>query len=196
MFFASADPHYFHWNINQYCGRGFSSVEEMNRTMVTRWNEVVTPKDTVFLLGDVGFADHDQLVDILKKLNGSKHLVIGNHDNKIRNLPALRHCFVNTDEIPEFPRIYMIKEITFHHREFVLSHFPLETWHGQHRGPRAKIHLHGHCHGNLARQHTIPNRWDVGVDCSARYGFKPFAPIPLDYFIKNFDPTPPSEVGK
>jgi len=51
--FFSADQHFGHSNIIKYCNRPFASVEEMDRVMVERWNARISPKDNVYLLGDV-----------------------------------------------------------------------------------------------------------------------------------------------
>ena len=57
---------------------GFSSVEEMDEHMVERWNAVVKPSDHVYHLGDVAMKRPD--LKIVKRLNGHKRLVFGNHD--------------------------------------------------------------------------------------------------------------------
>ena len=48
----TADLHLGHRNIIEYAGRPFGGVEEMNRTLIARWNEVVAGGDTVWVLGD------------------------------------------------------------------------------------------------------------------------------------------------
>ncbi len=79
MIFFSADHHFYHSNIIKYCGRPFLSVEEMNEKMVSRWNEVVQPDDTVYYLGD--FALANRAVEVFgPRLNGEKLLIMGNHD--------------------------------------------------------------------------------------------------------------------
>ena len=74
--------HYFHKNIIKYCERPFSGVDEMNRVLIQRHNETVGPDDEIVFVGDVGFFRHpDMLANILAKLNGTKILVLGNHDD-------------------------------------------------------------------------------------------------------------------
>ncbi len=55
---------YGHANIIKFCHRQFSSVEEMNYTLVKNWNQVVSPNDDVWHLGDValGSANVKQFV--------------------------------------------------------------------------------------------------------------------------------------
>jgi calcineurin-like phosphoesterase family protein len=78
-----SDTHFFHENIIQYCKRPFSSVEEMNEIMVDRWNAVVKPGDKVYHLGDVwmGPSIHEERAKLWARLNGSKRLIVGNHDD-------------------------------------------------------------------------------------------------------------------
>lgn len=52
----------------------FSSVEEIEREVVKRWNSVVSRKDTVYHLGDFGTPS------VIKKLNGKVTLICGNHE--------------------------------------------------------------------------------------------------------------------
>ena len=58
--------------------RAFSSTEEMDETMVERWNSVVKPEDSVYHLGD--FVINRRFMHIGHRLNGRKRLVRGNHD--------------------------------------------------------------------------------------------------------------------
>ena len=46
-----ADPHFDHKNIIKYCERPFNTVEEMNQTLIERWNSVVKKDDKVFCIG-------------------------------------------------------------------------------------------------------------------------------------------------
>lgn len=56
----------------------FSSIEDMDETMVERWNAVVRPSDHIYHLGDV--AMRRPHLQIVKRLNGHKRLIFGNHD--------------------------------------------------------------------------------------------------------------------
>jgi len=74
----TADLHFWHRNIIEYCNRPWSSVEEMNEGLVERWNSVVEPSDTVWVLGDVALSPSK--LDHVSRLKGVKKLVSGNHD--------------------------------------------------------------------------------------------------------------------
>jgi calcineurin-like phosphoesterase family protein len=61
------DSHFDHKNIIKYSNRPFKSV--------------VRKTDTVWHLGDFAMtSDPDDVANVLKKLNGVKHLIRGNHD--------------------------------------------------------------------------------------------------------------------
>lgn len=76
----TSDHHFWHRNIITYCNRPFRSVEEMNRTLIQRWNEKVQPEDTVYYLGDFSMS-RKGLDQIVPALTGKKILVPGNHDS-------------------------------------------------------------------------------------------------------------------
>jgi len=79
--FFTADPHFGHARIIELCGRPYVTTKEMNNDLAARWNSVVAEDDTVYVLGDVALGQ--PVTDSLKhirRLNGTKYLVAGNHD--------------------------------------------------------------------------------------------------------------------
>lgn len=134
MYYYIADPHFGHENILKLCDRPFETVQEMNETMVTLWNERVTGNDTVFILGDMFFrcADPEQ---ILARLKGRKRLIIGNHDSSWTDKVDLSRCFVSVDHF---------LEITDGVRAITLCHYPLLTWKHKLRS----FMIHGHIHND------------------------------------------------
>ena len=141
--FATSDQHFDHKNIIKHAKRPFDSIEEMHAAIVKRWNNLVSPTDTVFVLGDFCFGRDPWA---LEQLNGKLHLIQGNHDSKatIRN--------------NRWESVSDYKEQRHEGILFVMTHYPFETWRKSQHG---SIHLHGHCHGNSRK---VVNRWDVGVD--------------------------------
>lgn len=51
----------------------------MNEALITNWNNVVKPNDTVFHLGDFAFGGSYIWNNVLSRLNGNIHLILGNH---------------------------------------------------------------------------------------------------------------------
>lgn len=76
----SADLHFSHANIIDYAERPFRSVEEMNEAIIDRWNAVVSPDDTVWVLGDVALGKIAESLPLVGHLMGHKILLAGNHD--------------------------------------------------------------------------------------------------------------------
>ena len=74
-----SDLHFGHKNVLKFDRRPFSSVEEMNQTILDNWNNTIKSDDDVYLLGDI-FWKNDLADEILPKLKGQKHLILGNHD--------------------------------------------------------------------------------------------------------------------
>jgi len=190
-----ADLHLNHSGILGYCGRPFRSAGEMNRSLIERWNTVVTREsDIVWVLGDFGFKENtrdggEDLTIIFHKLRGIKNLVVGNHDEK--NKGAMKLPWENAVAIRDgkgelirtiLPYLVTLKEAGVRAE---MCHYPLETWKGSYRGA---LMLHGHCHGSLKRK--IAKRFDVGVDTEiGRNG-----PIPLEVLVElaskeTFDPV-------
>lgn len=78
-----SDTHFFHSSIIKSCNRPFNSIEEMNEVIVSNWNKTVTSWDTIYHLGDIALKGSAlEQKTILKRLNGNKILVKGNHDSR------------------------------------------------------------------------------------------------------------------
>jgi calcineurin-like phosphoesterase family protein len=90
-YFVTSDFHFFHSNIIALAGRPFSNVEEMNNTMIERFNSLVEKEDQIFFLGDFnmkqGFTmpDGKPFETARKQLNGEIFFIDGNHDHNGRN---------------------------------------------------------------------------------------------------------------
>ncbi len=110
--------------------RPFTSTEEMDEAMVDNWNKTVRPQDTVYHLGDVVIARRH--LETVKRLNGRKILIRGNHD-----------IFKDNDYYEAgFEQIHGVRVFV---DQFILSHIPL---HPDCVGERFKRNVHGHLHGN------------------------------------------------
>lgn len=146
----TSDHHFGHRRIIELAHRPFQSVEEMDDAMIVAWNDWVRPGDTVYHLGDFAFADH---TPYLKRLNGHKRLIRGNHDHSNRVKKAEGWASIDT-----------LLHVTVDETHLVLCHYAMRVWNRSHHGA---IHLYGHSHGNLAGD---SQSLDVGVDC---WGFRP-----------------------
>ncbi len=86
-FYFVSDQHFGHENIITYCDRPFANGDEMEEFLVERHNSVVGKDDPVLMLGDFIWgrkSKRDSVLpkmrELLRKLNGEKYLILGNHD--------------------------------------------------------------------------------------------------------------------
>ncbi len=77
-----ADTHFGDGSILRYESRPFEDAAAMDAELIRRWNQTVTPQDTVYHLGDFSRYDLQKNREILAQLNGTKYLVLGNHDRQ------------------------------------------------------------------------------------------------------------------
>ena len=160
-YFFTADQHFGHAGIIDICDRPFSSNEEQTHDLIARWNEVVGLKDHVFVIGDFAFkSSSEELLKTFEALNGSKSLIVGNHDNGlVKSLPWASH----DARKPELAVTDQLR-FRFDKQTYFMCHYAWRTWPEDHHG---SIHLYGHTHG------TLPDHGrstDVGVDC---WGYTP-----------------------
>lgn len=169
MKFFTSDQHYYHHNIIKYCNRPFTSIQEMNETLIENHNKHVKNDDEVYFLGDFGFSNEKNIDDILTRLNGKKYIILGNHDATIRNSKKCSQHFV-----------WLKDYHTFRHdgTMIVMCHFPFAEWDGKFRN---SLCLHGHSHNNYKGEGRI---FDVGVDSTHVTGYAEYRPFSIDELIK------------
>lgn len=134
--FLCSDHHFDHKNILTFTRndgsplRKFDDVTHMNEYMVMQHNRRVSPNDKVYFLGDVTMSRNAKGLGILRRMNGEKILIKGNHDLASSNM-YLEH----------------FKDIRACHQldGFILSHIPVHP----NSLSRWKANIHGHLHANV-----------------------------------------------
>ena len=142
-----SDTHFGHSNILTFRDGGsdgplirgarFSSVEEMNETMIENWNKTVKPGDKVYHLGDVMMMPKENFIPLWKRLNGQKRLILGNHDDA--KFFAKNELVTKIDVWRMFPE-----------HGLLLTHVPVHNstlYEGRFKGKEA-FNVHGHIHQN------------------------------------------------
>jgi calcineurin-like phosphoesterase family protein len=131
--FIISDTHFHHNNIIRYCDRPFADADEMDEKLIENWNAVVKPQDKIYHLGDVYFPSKKKNTEhsVLSRLNGTKILIVGNHDT-VKD-PLLDKYF---------SRIYMWRYLKEHN--LLLTHVPVHP--GSIIGGEATMNVHGHIH--------------------------------------------------
>lgn len=155
----SSDTHFCHDRGFVYEPRGFSNVEEMSEAIVQRWNSVVAPEDTVYLLGDIMLNDNVKGIEFLKQLNGKIHILNGNHDTKSRI--ALYADCPNVIDTNIYAWVIQYRGYTFY-----VSHYPTLTSNLDNDAPLKKhvINLYGHTHQKTNFYQDTPFMYHVGLD--------------------------------
>ena len=71
MIYLTSDLHFNHENILRYEpeSRPFTSIKEMNETLIRNWNNVVKVTDTLYVLGDFFMGQLQDIEPILSRLN-------------------------------------------------------------------------------------------------------------------------------
>lgn len=156
--YLTSDLHFGHKNILKFCEKNrahYGDVDTMNESMIAEWNAIVEAEDLVYILGDVAFLPSADAVKILKRLQGRKILIEGNHDRKLLNDPVFRSCF---DEIHKYHWFNYGKTM------IVMFHYPIAEWDRMHHG---SVHFYGHLHGNPSGLERYRAR-DAGFDATGK----------------------------
>lgn len=148
--FFTSDLHIGH--NNEAIRRGFKDANEHDNALVERWNSMVAQKDIVWVLGDVSLGLKLHTIPTLLNMNGTKHLISGNHDlchpmyrDSDKHIPRYQEAFKS---------VQMMARRKVESEDLLLSHFP---YNGDHEGiePRFMQYrlpdmgrwlLHGHTH--------------------------------------------------
>lgn len=124
-----SDTHFGHKKVIEFERehRPFATIEDHDKELVARWNATVRTKDTVWHLGDVFFGGRDAH-GILQSLNGTKRLVLGNHD-----------AYPIAVYQQYFAKVFGAAEL----RGCILTHVPV---HPYQLDKRYRLNIHGHLH--------------------------------------------------
>lgn len=164
--FFTSDTHFHHENIIKFCGRPFGSLEEMDETMIEKWNEKVPSDGLVFHLGDFCFGGFQLWKRYRDRLHGDIILVKGNHDvRNIKDETAYNKLFSYTSW-----QMY----VQIEGRRVYLNHVPFLCYGGAYRSKDQLVYqLFGHVHSKPGPpsgldgqrlQYLFPTQYDVGVD--------------------------------
>ena len=120
----TSDWHFNHDREFIWHARGFDCIETMNETIVERHNAVVAPDDDVYVLGDLclggavpGITAKNQ--ELIERMNGRLHIILGNHDT-----PARAEMYRMCKNV-----VSVLYADVLHYRgyHFYMSHFPTLT---------------------------------------------------------------------
>jgi len=150
----TSDLHLFHSNIIVYCGRPQPDVDQMNESIISAWNSVVSPDDRVVVVGDLSAglgSRKDELKEVIGRLKGRKTLVRGNHDHQTNEWYTSAGFETVTDWMLEDRMLFIHKPATSVNPDVMRIFERLEP----------ELVVHGHIH---SRDRTIPGHFNVAWD--------------------------------
>lgn len=178
MIYFTSDLHFNHDREFIYKPRGFDLVGEMNSTIITNFNEIVTPDDDVYILGDLMLGGPNKLDDglnLISELNGKLHLVRGNHDSDKRWA-----AYSTLPNVVEQSNAIYLKYKGFH---FYMSHYPTITNNNDYDKP-LNAHLLNLCgHSHCKNKYTDMDKgyiYHVELDCQDNM------PVEINQIIRDF----------
>lgn len=189
----TSDLHLGHENIIKYCNRPFVRIGRMETAFVDNFNDVVKPGDTTYFLGDIVMGNKQINLKVIKKLNGYKILIAGNHDNVFDGLSAKaqKNMAMYREYFDEIHDTLHIDGGDIWPGKIVLNHFPNknafindssdERRFLNHRleddGKSLYFHGHVHCQARVTGDRSI----HVGVDA---WNYKPVSLDEIRNLIK------------
>jgi calcineurin-like phosphoesterase family protein len=175
----------------------------MHEMLIERWNTVITPRDRVWVLGDLLMAPANKKKELeiiqrrlepIGRLNGEVHLIPGNHDRCHKDIykdgASWEQVYLDAGVTKIHPPTVQIEvvdeDVTWH---ILMNHFPYA---GEQAGddryealrPDRKQAfnmplLHGHVHGTWVQQGSMLN---AGCDAHGWY------PISMETVIARLRP--------
>jgi calcineurin-like phosphoesterase family protein len=185
--FFTADWHIGHANSIKFDDRPYQDIDQMHKAFIKNYNAQVPENGICYFLGDIATHSSELTKNVLDQLNGTKVIIVGNHD---KNSNAL--YLMGFDVVLNSATIYINGE------RVTLSHCPLrgvfredvsgmhggiigDNWHGESKNQafsvenEGQFHLHGHIHSpNGGKSTKISGRqYDVGVPANK------YRPVPM-----------------
>lgn len=181
--FVTSDWHIGHANSIEFDKRPFRDLDHMHSVLIRNHNKQVPKNGLCYFLGDMGVTGSGIIKSVIDQLNGTKVLVLGNHDS---GSLAMYGC--GFDVVVNGAVIYIKgQRITMSHCPLMgvfredLKHIPAhkqkdppENWHGETK-PSARqfsftdegqFNLHGHLHSRNDTPHkTIISGRQMDVGC-------------------------------
>lgn len=171
--YVTSDLHFNHDRSFIWGTRGFTSIQEMNKEIIKRFNKTTTLEDDIYILGDICLGGPDSLSEnkeLIESLNGKLHIVKGNHDTDKRI-----EMYQNCKNVVEVCDVIRFKYNKIH---FYLSHYPTITANLEKESIyQCEVNLYGHIHQRTNFYFDLPFCYHVGTDSHNCY------PVSLDNII-------------
>lgn len=159
-----SDHHFFHKNIVQYAQRPVDHME----ILVREHNVAVGFNDKVLFLGDLTFSDQEKTRWMVSRMNGTKYLILGNHDH--HNDAWYQNVGFEVSEsifkvFPDGKDSYPI----------LFTHHPVQFL------PKGYYNIHGHIHRGVKSEFALsPQHFNVSCEVLD------YKPIQISTIIEKF----------
>lgn len=160
MIYFTSDTHFGDPRVLRIDRRPFPDMVAHDEALIQYWNDIVGADDDVWHLGDFMSVRGGDCDGLLAKLNGRKHLIIGNNDPE------------TTTSAGGWTSVQHYHELHIDDVHLILCHYAFRTWN---KMGKKSINLHGHSHGRLK---PLPRQFDVGVDAQG------LRPVTLEDVVK------------
>jgi len=137
--YFTSDLHLGHNNIIKLCNRPFTSLEEMDRTIIQNINNTVYERDTLYIIGDLIYKSSKDPIEYIKQIKCKKVLILGNHDTWYHKDPTLYNKY--------FQEVTQYLDRAIDGRRVIMFHYPILEWQGYHSNNC--YHIYGHTHSDF-----------------------------------------------
>jgi calcineurin-like phosphoesterase family protein len=159
------DTHFDHKNIIRHVHRPFRNVQEMNTTIIRKWNDTVKSRDTIYFLGDWAYGwRHKPAKYWRSKLKGHIVSIKGSHDRGEKGI-----------------RFEDFKVLQYHGHLFLLIHDPDNKETIKTVKERYDWIIHGHKHNNNMRDYPFINGERKTINVSVE--LINYCPLSLDKLL-------------
>lgn len=187
MKYFTADPHYAHEGVIEFCKRPFASIQDHDDCLIEETNAVVGRDDELIVVGDCFWSGGYRKPGHFRNRINCRRVVLiwGNHDKA-----SVACQFSETHDVKMVKLGRKVTPNSIEHVQLFLSHYPVAYWPSSHHG---SLHAYGHCHDQ--REATLdqmfPGRrsMDCGVDTAKRLLGK-YRPFSEDELIDILLPRP------
>lgn len=199
MKWFTSDQHFQHINILAYTKRPFESLEDMREKLIYNHNSLVSHDDDVYHLGDFTMGNRLEGLQILSRLSGKHHLVIGNHDKPFEKknneywTQAYKDAgFLTQEHVITLDDCSLLQAV-YPGILVRLNHFPVKEAEQQDHTDDIRyedyrlnslegvLHLHGHTHASW----PITHNWSIHVGVES-WNYRPVSEEQLVEWCLNY----------
>lgn len=170
---VTADWHFGHNKSFLYEPRGFTNIQDHDKTIIQLHNQLVQPEDDVYILGDLTLGELEHGLACIQKMNGKLHVAIGNHctDRRIQE-------YKNLSNIVDIQFGY---RFNYKHLSFWLSHYPMMMKNFD--DPKPTWNLSGHTHANTP---FVNGQYNICCVCLDAWNNQPVLLDDIVYAIRKY----------